>query len=60
MRHLLDHAPPHVPRAPLVAHGRRAQYWNTGPESRVPRAASGDGGGRLRRPGADADEERAA
>jgi hypothetical protein len=32
---------------------------NTAPESTVPRAASGDGGGRLRRPGADAGEGRA-
>jgi exodeoxyribonuclease VII small subunit len=32
---------------------------NTAPESRVPRAASGGGGGRLRRPGADAGEGRA-
>ena len=31
----------------------------TAPESRVPRAASGGGGGRLRRPGADAGEGRA-
>jgi hypothetical protein len=32
---------------------------NTGPESTVPPAVSGDGGGRLRRPGADAGEGRA-
>jgi hypothetical protein len=48
-----------VPRAPLAVHGRRAQYSNTGPESRVPRAAPGAGGGRLRRPGASAGEGRA-
>ncbi len=48
-----------VPRAALVVPGRRAQYWNTGPEGRVPRATSGSGGGRLRRPEAGAGEERA-
>ena len=32
---------------------------NTGPESTVPRAASGVAGGRLRRPGGDAGEGRA-
>jgi hypothetical protein len=62
-----------VPRAPLAVHGRRAretglvpgvslaptQSINKGPESRVPRAAAGAGGGRLRRPGAIAGEERA-
>ena len=32
---------------------------NTGPESAVPRAASGGAGGRLRRPAGDAGEERA-
>ena len=32
---------------------------NTAPESTVLRAASGGGGGRLRRPGADAGEGRA-
>ena len=32
---------------------------NTGPESTVPTAAPGDGGGRLRRPGAVAGEGRA-
>jgi hypothetical protein len=48
-----------VPRASLAVPGRREQYGNTGPESRVPRAASGAGGGRLRRPGAGAGEGRA-
>jgi hypothetical protein len=48
-----------VPRAPVAVPGRGAQYWYTGPESRVPRAASGDGRGRLRRPGAVAGEGRA-
>src|SRR5262245_54185960 len=48
-----------VPRASLAVHGRRGQYLNTAPEGRVPRAASGGGGGRLRRPGADAGEGRA-
>jgi hypothetical protein len=47
------------PENPLAVPGRRAQYCNTGPERRVPRAASGDGGGRLRRPGAVAGEGRA-
>jgi hypothetical protein len=34
------------PEQPLAVHGRRTQYWNTGPEGRVPRAANG----RRRRP----------
>src|SRR3990170_1378099 len=49
-----------VPRSSRAAHGRRAQYWNTGPEGRVPRAASSRGGGRLRRPGVVAGEGRAS
>jgi len=48
-----------VPRALLAVPGRRAQYSGTGPESLVPRAASGRGGGRLCRPGAVNGEERA-
>jgi hypothetical protein len=48
-----------VPRALLAVPGRRAQYAGTGTESLVPRAASGRGAGRLRRPGAVAGEERA-
>ncbi len=48
-----------VPRTSLAVPGRRAQYSGTGPESLAPRAASGRGGGRLRRPGAVAGEERA-
>jgi hypothetical protein len=63
-----------VPRTSLAVPGRRAQYSGTGPESLVPRAASGRGGGRLLpqkvlrtsrgprergRPGAVAGEERA-
>jgi hypothetical protein len=48
-----------APRASLAVTGRRAQEWNPGPESRVPRAATGAGGGRLRRPGAGAGEGRA-
>jgi hypothetical protein len=46
--------------------GRRSQRgagghsaWGTGPESPVPRAASGGGGAGLRPAGADAGEERA-
>ncbi len=63
-----------IPRTPLAMPGRRAQHSGTGPESLVPRAASGRGGGRLLpqkvlrtswgprergRPGAVAGEERA-
>ena len=48
-----------VPQTPVAVPGRRAQYSGTGTESLVPRAASGRGGGWLRRPGAVAGEERA-
>jgi hypothetical protein len=45
-----------APRALLAVPGRRAQYANRGPRSRVPRAASGHGGARLRLAGAAAGE----
>ena len=46
--------------ASLAVPGRRGQYWNTAPEGRVPRAASGDAEARLRRAGVVAGEGRAA
>jgi hypothetical protein len=37
----------------LAVPGRRGQYVRTDSESRVPRAARGPAGGRLRRPGGE-------
>ena len=47
---------PRGPENPLAVRGRREQNGNTGPESRVPRAASGGGGAGHRPAGADAGE----
>jgi VanZ family protein len=41
--------------ASMAVRGRRGQYGSTDSESRVPPAARGGAGGRLRRPGGDAD-----
>jgi hypothetical protein len=49
---------PRVPGAPPAVRGRGEQYGNTGPESTVPRATSGDGAG-PRPVGADAARRRA-
>jgi hypothetical protein len=47
-----------VSRAPSSVRGRRAQYVDTGPQSRVRSTASGDGGAGLGPAGADAGEVR--
>jgi hypothetical protein len=52
-------APTHVSRASLRVRGRRGQYEGTAPEGTVLAAGQGAGGGRLRRPGGGAGEERA-